>query len=61
MKRLASRLTWWHTLPHKSTRAVNAAERRGQRVGDCVELTIEPAGQDFTSALASVVVPSVQK
>jgi hypothetical protein len=30
MKRLASRLTWWHMLPHKSTRAVNAAERRGQ-------------------------------
>ncbi len=30
MKRLASRLAWWHMLPHKSTRAVNAAERRGQ-------------------------------
>ena len=25
MKRLASRSTWWHTLPHKSTHAVNAA------------------------------------
>ena len=30
MKRLASRLTWWPTRPHKSTPAVNAAERRGQ-------------------------------
>src|SRR2546425_13071647 len=30
MKRLASRSTWWRTLPHKSTHAVNAAERRGQ-------------------------------
>jgi len=30
MKRLASRSTWWHTLPHKSTYAVNAAERKGQ-------------------------------
>ncbi len=30
MKRLASRLTWWHMVPHKSTRAVNAAEGRGQ-------------------------------
>jgi hypothetical protein len=25
MKRLASRLTWWHTLPHKEHIAVNAA------------------------------------
>ncbi len=25
MKRLASRSTWWHTLPHKSTHAVNTA------------------------------------
>ena len=24
MKRLASRLTWWHMLHHKSTRAVSA-------------------------------------
>jgi len=30
MKRLASRSTWWHILPHKSIHAVNAAERRGQ-------------------------------
>ncbi len=30
MKRLASRSTWWHTLPHKSSHAVNARERRGQ-------------------------------
>src|SRR2546426_727172 len=30
MKRLASRSTWWHTLPHKSEPAVNAAVRRGQ-------------------------------
>ena len=30
MKRLASRSTWWHTLPHKSEPAVNAAKRRGQ-------------------------------
>ena len=30
MKRLTSRLTWWPTRPHKSTPAVNAAERRGQ-------------------------------
>lgn len=29
MKRLAC-LTWWHDLPHKSTRAVNAAETRAQ-------------------------------
>ena len=29
MKRLAYRLTWWHMPLHKSTRAVNAAERRG--------------------------------
>jgi hypothetical protein len=28
MKRLASRSTWWHTLPHKSEPAVNAAVRR---------------------------------
>jgi uncharacterized iron-regulated protein len=28
MKRLSSRLTWWR--PHKSTPAVNAAERRRQ-------------------------------
>jgi hypothetical protein len=30
MKRLASRSTWWHRLPHKSELAVNAAERKGQ-------------------------------
>src|SRR5438094_336271 len=30
MKRLASRLTWWPTRRHKSTPAVNAADRRGQ-------------------------------
>jgi hypothetical protein len=29
MKRLASRLTWWPVRPHKSTPAVNAAERKG--------------------------------
>jgi len=33
MKRLASRLTWWHKLPHKSRHAVNAAERRGASHG----------------------------
>ena len=27
MKQLASRSTWWPTRPHKSTPAVNAAER----------------------------------
>ena len=31
MKRLASRLTWWHKAPHEHS-AVNAAERRGQPV-----------------------------
>src|SRR5437867_13373172 len=30
MKRLASHSTWWHTLPHKSQHAVNAAGRRDQ-------------------------------
>jgi hypothetical protein len=30
MKRLASRSTWWHTLPHKRLHAVKAAGRRGQ-------------------------------
>jgi hypothetical protein len=30
MKRPASRSTWWHTLPHKSSHAVNAAERKDQ-------------------------------
>jgi len=34
MKRLASRLTRWHTLPHKSTDAVNAAE--GEAYGTVV-------------------------
>ena len=34
MKRLASRSTWWHKLPHKSTYAVNAAERRGRPAMD---------------------------
>lgn len=29
MKRLSSRLTRWHRLPHRSTHAVGAAERSG--------------------------------
>jgi len=41
MKRLASRLTWWPTRPHKSTPAVTAAVRRDQ---PWIILNAAPAG-----------------
>jgi len=54
MKRLASRSTWWHTLPHKSTYAVNGRTLEEITAGDVDKVRAERRTGDHAVTAATV-------